>query len=61
MLAVPVGIHAALDQYAVFSNQASTSLPVPQNPFTDPDFIRKHALIMTDNDFITTEILDDEF
>ena len=58
MLAAPVGIHAAFDQ---FQNNNWTNLRVPQNPFTDPDFIKKHASIMTDDDFITTEILNNEF
>lgn len=63
VLTVPKGIQAKYPDYDVYSGRqgAIVFLPKEKNPFTDPEFIKKNQGALSDNDFISTEVLNDEF
>ncbi|KRK34654.1 hypothetical protein [Loigolactobacillus bifermentans] len=63
VLTVPKNIKITADDYDVFSGRdgAIIYLPKTKNPFTDPAFIKAHLNAYSDQDFIDTSILPDEF
>ncbi|KRL93294.1 antitoxin of toxin-antitoxin stability system [Levilactobacillus hammesii] len=63
VLTVPKGISAKYPEYDVYSgrNGAIVFLPKEKNPFTDPEFIKRHQGALSDKDFTQVEVQHDEF
>lgn len=63
VLTVPKEIDAKYKKYDVFSGKdgAIVFLPQKKNPFTDPEFIKKHKNDLSDKDFLETNIMNNEF
>jgi len=63
VLTVPKEIKALYTDYDVFAGTdgAIVYLPKTKNPFTDAKFIETHRHALSDQDFLETELLDNEF
>jgi len=63
VLTVPKEIKTQYTDYDVFAGTdgAIVYLPKTKNPFTDAKFIEAHRHALSDQDFLETELLDNEF